>query len=88
MTIQDTAAPTTVKLGIGRKTETIVLTATAAVKVKELLAAEAAGPDDVLALRVAVRPGGCAGFSYEMFFDGEIAVRRHREGLRRRQGRH
>ena len=24
-------------------------------------------------LRVAVRPGGCSGFSYEMFFDGETA---------------
>jgi iron-sulfur cluster assembly protein/iron-sulfur cluster insertion protein len=22
---------------------------------------------------VAVRPGGCSGFSYEMFFDGDIA---------------
>ena len=26
-----------------------------------------------LALRVAVRPGGCSGYSYEMFFDGEFA---------------
>jgi iron-sulfur cluster assembly protein/iron-sulfur cluster insertion protein len=25
-----------------------------------------------LALRVAVRPGGCSGFSYEMYFDGEV----------------
>ena len=49
----------------------ITLTETAAVKVKELLAAE--GADD-LALRVAVRPGGCSGFSYEMFFDGDIAA--------------
>lgn len=48
----------------------ITLTDTAAVKVKELLAAE--GAED-LALRVAVRPGGCSGFSYEMFFDGDIA---------------
>ena len=29
------------------------------------------GNDD-LALRVAVRPGGCSGYSYEMFFDSEI----------------
>ena len=29
--------------------------------------------DDALALRVAVRPGGCSGFSYEMFFDSDIA---------------
>ena len=49
----------------------ITLTDAAAVKVKELLNAE--GADD-LALRVAVRPGGCSGFSYEMFFDGEIAA--------------
>ena len=49
----------------------ITLTESAAVKVKELLKAEGA---DELALRVAVRPGGCSGFSYEMFFDGEIAV--------------
>ena len=49
----------------------ITLTDTAAVKVKELLAAE--GADD-LALRVAVRPGGCSGYSYEMFFDGDVAA--------------
>jgi iron-sulfur cluster assembly accessory protein len=49
----------------------ITLTDHAAVKVKELLAAE--GADD-LALRVAVRPGGCSGFSYEMFFDGDVAA--------------
>jgi iron-sulfur cluster assembly protein/iron-sulfur cluster insertion protein len=29
------------------------------------------GPE--LALRVAVRPGGCSGYSYEMFFDTEVA---------------
>ena len=49
----------------------ITLTDTAATKVKELLEAE--GATD-LALRVAVRPGGCSGFSYEMFFDGDIAA--------------
>ena len=49
----------------------ITLTDTAASKVKELLEAE--GATD-LALRVAVRPGGCSGFSYEMFFDGDIAT--------------
>lgn len=41
----------------------------AAEKVKNLLEAEG---DNELALRVAVRPGGCSGFSYEMYFDGEI----------------
>src|SRR5437870_378244 len=49
--------------------DTIVLSDTAAAKVAELLAAE---DDKSLVLRVAVRPGGCSGFSYEMFFDSEL----------------
>ncbi len=48
----------------------ITLTDTAAVKVKQLIEAEG---DAALALRVAVRPGGCSGFSYEMFFDSDTA---------------
>ena len=48
----------------------MILTDTAASKVKELIVAEG---DESLALRVAVRPGGCSGFSYEMFFDSDIA---------------
>jgi len=48
----------------------ILLTDTATTKVKQLLEQEG---DDALALRVAVRPGGCSGFSYEMFFDSEVA---------------
>src|SRR6476469_6108297 len=46
------------------------LSDSAAAKVAELLAQEG---NAELALRVAVRPGGCSGFSYEMFFDSEIA---------------
>lgn len=46
------------------------LTETAAAKVVALLEAEHA---DGMRLRVAVRPGGCSGFSYEMFFDAEVA---------------
>ena len=49
----------------------IALTDAAADKVKDLIAAEG---DDALALRVAVRPGGCSGFSYEMFFDTDVAA--------------
>jgi iron-sulfur cluster insertion protein len=49
----------------------IALTETASSKVKELLEAEAQ-PD--LFLRVAVRPGGCSGLSYEMFFDSDRAA--------------
>ena len=46
----------------------ITLTDTASIKVKELISQEG---EDGLMLRVAVRPGGCSGFSYEMFFDSE-----------------
>jgi len=48
----------------------IVLTDTATTKVRELLDAE---DQPELSLRVAVRPGGCSGLSYEMFFDSERA---------------
>ena len=48
----------------------ITLTDTAASKVKNLIDEEG---DDSLALRVAVRPGGCSGFSYEMLFDTDVA---------------
>jgi iron-sulfur cluster assembly protein/iron-sulfur cluster insertion protein len=48
----------------------ITLTDTAASKVKDLLDAEG---EPNLALRVAVRPGGCSGFSYEMFFDTDVS---------------
>lgn len=47
----------------------ITLTDTATTKVAELITAEG---EEGLALRVAVRPGGCSGFSYEMFFDSEV----------------
>jgi iron-sulfur cluster insertion protein len=49
----------------------ITVTDSAAAKVKSLIDAEG---DADLALRVAVRPGGCSGFSYEMFFDSDIAA--------------
>jgi iron-sulfur cluster assembly accessory protein len=49
----------------------ITLTSTAATKVRSLLEAEG---EPGLALRVAVRPGGCSGFSYEMFFDSDVAA--------------
>ena len=48
---------------------TVTLTGAAAAKVAELMSRE--GEED-LALRLGVRPGGCSGFSYEMFFDGRI----------------
>lgn len=48
----------------------ILLTDTASDKVRSLIDAEG---DPSLALRVQVRPGGCSGFSYEMFFDSDVA---------------
>lgn len=47
----------------------VTLTSAAAAKVGELIAAEG---DESLFLRLGVRPGGCSGFSYEMFFDTQI----------------
>jgi iron-sulfur cluster assembly accessory protein len=52
------------------RTTTINLTDAAVAKVAELVKQEG-NPE--LALRVAVRPGGCSGYSYEMFFDSEFA---------------
>lgn len=54
-----------------KNAEPITLTEVAVVKVGELIAAEST--DEVLALRVSVKPGGCSGFNYDMFFDSEFA---------------
>jgi iron-sulfur cluster assembly protein/iron-sulfur cluster insertion protein len=63
---------TTAKLNLTAKvTEPITLTDTAITKVAELITA--AGADEPLALRVAVKSGGCSGFNYDMYFDSEIA---------------
>lgn len=48
----------------------IALTDNATTKVRELITAEG---NDALALRVAVQPGGCSGYSYEMYFDSDVA---------------
>ena len=47
-------------------TSTVLLSDSAAAKVKSLLEQE--GRDD-LALRIAVQPGGCSGLRYQLFFD-------------------
>lgn len=52
-----------------KSNRTVTLTDTAVSKVAELLAAE---NEPRLALRMAVRPGGCSGFQYEMYFDTEV----------------
>ena len=56
-------------VNIGKKPAPVTLSDEAVTKVAELLAQE---DIDGLALRVAVRPGGCSGYSYEMFFDSEV----------------
>ena len=64
-------------------TRPLTLTEPAIGKLALLLAEEG---DPGLALRVAVRPGGCSGFSYEMFFDAETepddVVEEFRDGVR------
>ncbi len=52
-----------------RPTKAVTLTEGAITKVRDLVTAEG---DPSLALRVAVRAGGCSGFSYEMYFDNEV----------------
>lgn len=51
------------------ETKPVLLTSAAAAKVQELITAEG---DEDMALRLSVRPGGCSGFSYEMYFDSDI----------------
>jgi iron-sulfur cluster assembly accessory protein len=63
MTVQN---DTTTPESTGAAPQGVVLTDTAASKVKALLEQE--GRDD-LRLRVAVQPGGCSGLRYQLFFD-------------------
>ena len=64
---------TTTTISLSKKNaEPISLTDAAIAKVAELIASE--GTDEVLALRVAVKPGGCSGFNYDMYFDSEFAA--------------
>ncbi|CAN5293543.1 iron-sulfur cluster insertion protein ErpA [soil metagenome] len=51
-------------------TTILSITDNAAEKVKALMEQE--GEED-LALRIGVRPGGCSGFQYSIYFDDEIA---------------
>ncbi|NNN09743.1 MAG: iron-sulfur cluster insertion protein ErpA [Acidimicrobiaceae bacterium] len=63
---------TTTTITLSKKdAEPITLTDAAIAKVAELIAGE--GTDEVLALRVAVKSGGCSGFNYDMYFDSEFA---------------
>ncbi len=57
---------TTIELTTTAPAPAVSLTPAAALKVRALLDQE--GRDD-LRLRVAVQPGGCSGFQYQLFFD-------------------
>jgi iron-sulfur cluster assembly protein/iron-sulfur cluster insertion protein len=48
----------------------ITLTDPAIDKVRQLIESESSAEE--LVLRVGVRPGGCSGFSYELFFDSSV----------------
>ncbi len=61
MTVQDQGTTATEP-----KTDGVVVTDNAALKVKTLLDQE--GRDD-LQLRISVQPGGCSGLRYQLFFD-------------------
>lgn len=58
-----------VRIGRPRRNRVVTLTPGAVGKVRQLLKTE---DDPSLSLRMAVRAGGCSGFSYEMYFDSEI----------------
>jgi len=56
----------------------IKITHPAVNKIAELLAKE---NDNQLALRIAVKPGGCSGMSYEIYFDAETNPDDHQISL-------
>jgi len=58
------------KVRIGKPKAPVTLSEKAQAKVEALLAEEG---DETLFLRVAVKPGGCSGYTYEMFFDSDMA---------------
>jgi iron-sulfur cluster assembly accessory protein len=66
---EDLVTTISTSVNIGKKPAPVTLSDAATAKVAELLAQE---EGDDLALRVAVKPGGCSGYSYEMFFDTEL----------------
>ncbi len=66
MTVQDETATATTESSPTAAADGVLLTDTAASKVKALLEQE--GRDD-LRLRVSVQPGGCSGLRYQLFFD-------------------
>ena len=58
-------------VNIGKRPDPIVLTDAA--RRRSPTCSPRRSDENPLVLRVAVRPGGCSGYSYEMFFDPETA---------------
>lgn len=70
MTIQDSTQTEDVRFTPdGPPTPGVTLTENAAAKVRELIEADGG---EMSALRLAVKRAGCAGYSYDMFFDSDI----------------
>ena len=67
---EDSVTTISTSVNIGKKPAPVTLSDAATIKVAELIAKEEGAEN--LALRVAVKPGGCSGYSYEMFFDTEV----------------
>ena len=67
---EDSVTTISTSVNIGKKPAPVTLSDAATTKVADLLAQEEGS--ETLALRVAVKPGSCSGYSYEMFFDSEV----------------
>lgn len=53
-----------------RNTSPVTATPQAIVKISELMASQGDYPADEVLLRIEVRPGGCSGFTYQLYFEG------------------
>ncbi|VAW03466.1 probable iron binding protein from the HesB_IscA_SufA family [hydrothermal vent metagenome] len=69
MLTDDDATRKAIPIALNTELQPAMLTSAAAAKVGELVAAEG---DPDLGLRLSVRPGGCSGFTYEMYFDSKV----------------
>ncbi|HTM20857.1 MAG TPA: iron-sulfur cluster insertion protein ErpA [Kofleriaceae bacterium] len=71
--MSDAAVQSTLEVPLAGEGDAIVsLTVLAAQKVAEIRSAE--GIEDDMALRVRVVGGGCAGFSYDLYFDAKTEM--------------
>lgn len=69
MLTDDDATRKAIPIALNTELKPVMLTSAAAAKVGELVASEG---DPDLGLRLSVQPGGCSGFTYEMYFDSKV----------------